>query len=177
MARWPKPRTAVSRRRNERPIERTPAGGGGDDASPNAPMGLGKYRGRPVTEVDQGYLVWCSENLANCPTYILTELVRRRHRRPTCALSHLTRRQQKKRDCQELHAERQRAKAARNTDALHDGVLIKGERFDDLRAAFLEAGGDLSACPFDTPDYTYEGPRLEDGKIVPGTPVLPPLDR
>ncbi len=43
--------------------------------------------------------------------------------------------------------------------------LAKGEHYDRLVKIFIEAGGNLELCPFDTIDYKYEGPELKDGEI------------
>ena len=36
--------------------------------------------------------------------------------------------------------------------------MTKGEHYDRLLKEFLEKGGDLSRCPFDTDDYKWEDP-------------------
>ncbi|NCA15121.1 MAG: hypothetical protein EBS89_13560, partial [Proteobacteria bacterium] len=40
------------------------------------------------------------------------------------------------------------------------GVVVKGAEYDRLRMEFLRADGDPDACPFDTDDYTYQGPTM-----------------
>lgn len=45
--------------------------------------------------------------------------------------------------------------------------MTVGSEYERLLADFLAAGGNLESCPFDTEDYKYEGPRIEDGEIVP----------
>jgi hypothetical protein len=41
--------------------------------------------------------------------------------------------------------------------------MTKGADYDRLLKEFLESGGDLSLCPFDTDDYKYESPsRLDE---------------
>jgi hypothetical protein len=41
-----------------------------------------------------------------------------------------------------------------------------GSEYFRLLEDFLKLGGNLSHCPFDTEDYTYVGPHLENGEIV-----------
>jgi hypothetical protein len=46
--------------------------------------------------------------------------------------------------------------AAENLERLRRGVLIPNSDFDRLRVEYVEAGGDLLACPFDTKDANGE---------------------
>jgi len=114
-------------------------------------MKFGKYKGRPITEVDLKYLLWCRDNLPHCPTSILDELTRR-------GQTTLTSRQAAKRARVEHKARKQRAKAAEKLDRFAHGVNLPNPDFDRLREEYAKAGGDLTACPFDTDDYTYTAP-------------------
>jgi hypothetical protein len=127
-------------------------------------MKFGKYKGRPITEVDLKYLLWCRDNLSHCPTPILDELMRR-------GQTTLTPRQAAKRARVEHKARKQRAKAAEKLDRFAHGVSIPNPDFERLREEYVKAGGDLTACPFDTDDYTYTGP----GFVGLKPPSLDPL--
>lgn len=47
------------------------------------------------------------------------------------------------------------------------GNFITGSEYERLMRDFLNMGGDPKSCPFDTDDKKYEGPRIEDGEIIP----------
>lgn len=40
-------------------------------------------------------------------------------------------------------------------------TMAKGEHYDRLLKEFLDKGGDLSRCPFDTADYKWEEPPYD----------------
>jgi hypothetical protein len=115
-------------------------------------MTFGKFKDRPIIDVELGYLIWCRDNLASCPVYILDELLRR----GKCSVSKKkqTKEQQRKPARLERKARRQRAKAAKKLEVLRRGVLILNPGFDRLRVEYVKAGGDLSACPFDAKDVS-----------------------
>ena len=114
-------------------------------------MTFGKYQGKPVDQIDLGYLIWCKDTLKHCPTYILDELLRRGQTTQTT-------KQRKKKARIQRQAVRQRTKAAEKVGQLKLGVQIPNPNFDRLREEYVKAGGNLDDCPFNTDDYTYTGP-------------------
>ena len=43
---------------------------------------FGKYKGISITDIESDYLLWCSENLDKCPSYITDELKYRGYNPP-----------------------------------------------------------------------------------------------
>ena len=127
-------------------------------------MHFGKFRGRPVCEVDQNYLVWCRDNLEQCPIYIFEELyVRKNRRNPSLS--------PKKR-------KRIEASKKRNIDKLkkiQEGVPIEGRHYQRLRAEFERADGDSEDCPFDDGKERnkYAGPTI---RWNGGNPIIIPSE-
>lgn len=53
------------------------------------------------------------------------------------------------------------------------GKWVKGEHYDRLLREFLDKGGDLSVCPFDTADYKWQDPPHPGmGSDSDGDPVV-----
>ncbi len=131
---------------------------------PPSVMGFGKWKGYSVTEVDDGYLRWCLENLDHCPLYIIGELKRRGHETERLSGSELlTKKQQareKKRSKAQALADRQRDQAKAKLAELQSGIVLEGSNYSRLRQEFDRADGDSSDCPFDTRDYKYTGPTI-----------------
>jgi hypothetical protein len=95
-------------------------------------MYFGRHKGQSVSEVPTGYLVWCLDRVRRCPKPVIEELVRRGViERPPEQVAKLT--------------------------PMGEHV---GERYEYALEAFVSAGGDTSACPFDTEDYSYSGPEV-----------------
>jgi hypothetical protein len=145
--------------------------------SPPAIMGFGKWKGYPVTEVDEGYLLWCFENMDHCPLYITGELKRRGHVTDNFSGSaFLTKKQQareKKRAKSNRKAEAQSQQAKAKLAAMQAGIETVGSNYERLRVEFDRADGDPNDCPFDTGDYTYAGPSI---CWVGGQPVITPSE-
>lgn len=144
---------------------------------PPAVMAFGKFKGMLVTEVDDGYLMWCLENMDHCPLYIIGELKRRGH--STGNLSgpaFLTKKQQvreRKKSKKLAIADRQRKQAQEKLAFMQAGLAIDGREYPRLMAEFDRANGDADACPFDTEDYKYMGPTISWNG---GTPVIIPSE-
>jgi hypothetical protein len=146
-------------------------------AGPTPVMGFGKFSGVPVTDVDDGYLVWCAENMTHCPLYIIGELNRRGRGTANWALSSSLsdkqKRREKKRMRGQIKSERMRASAIDRMKAMASGVVVTGDQYARLSAEFLRAGGDETSCPFDCDDYQYEGPTVA---MSGGRPTIIPSE-
>lgn len=46
--------------------------------------------------------------------------------------------------------------------------MTVGSEYERLYKDFIAMGGDPEACPFDTDDYKYAGPKVVDGEMIPG---------
>jgi hypothetical protein len=44
--------------------------------------------------------------------------------------------------------------------------MAVGSEYNRLLANFLVMGGNLSDCPFDTKDYKYAGPEIENNEMI-----------
>lgn len=142
-----------------------------------ATMGFGKWKGYLVTEVDDGYLLWCFENMDHCPLYIVGELKRRGHDTENFSGSaFLTQKQQareKKRSKAQSLANRQRDRAKANLSEMQAGLWIEGSDYIRLKTEFDRANGDESECPFNTEDHKYMGPTISWNG---GTPIIAPSE-
>jgi hypothetical protein len=116
-------------------------------------MPFGKHKGKPLTEIPDGYLRWCLENVTDCPVQVAEEAARR------CLVYGFS--------------PEQRKAISRNGKGLDIPKFMAetvGCDYERLRGEFDRAGGDPDECPFDTEDYQYMGPRLALGhapSIVP----------
>jgi hypothetical protein len=150
----------------------------------NTPMGFGKHKGLPVSEVPTSYLSWALDSMTNCPAYIVVELTRRGSLESGAALLAQTavnnakwrqarrggtgnsryRKQQKfsarREDKRQSRKDRIRMAALAKMDAMRAGITTVGRDYRRLASEFARDGGDLDACPFDCEDYLYEGPTL-----------------
>ena len=123
-------------------------------------MTYGKYEGKPIADIDNDYLLWCCEHLKFCPLYIGYELVQRGYKRTKLPLKF---RRRMKYDM--------KARGVWVTQTPEsDGTTTVGEHYEWLRLAYLQSGGDESACPFGD---DYSGPTLmyEDDEPFIYTPI------
>jgi hypothetical protein len=117
-------------------------------------MTFGKFKGKPIATVNDGYLLWCVDNFKGCPTYIHEELKRRGHT-PSAPAPKTD--AQSTQDDQEILERRSTPEELKKL--IGSGKRIPNPNFDRCWKAYVEAGGDPSACPFDAMDgYKYSGP-------------------
>ena len=107
---------------------------------------FGKFKGVPVEEVPDWYIHWCVKQVW-CPTYLAVELSRRGTK--YLQIPKVSRKKLKQHLKNTGQWEWKKAKSS--------GSVIVGEGYEWARAAWEDAGGDASECPFGE-DYT--GPRL-----------------
>lgn len=143
----------------------------------DAVMGFGKYRHCPVSEVDDGYLLWCLENMTHCPPYVMQELrfrglVTSDYSRAFSPSAKQQNRDKKHRKAL-VRADRQRQKAKEKVAVMQAGIDIVGTDYLRLLTEFDRADGDAEECPFDEGDYTYTGPSI---CWVGGQPVITPSE-
>ena len=127
-------------------------------------MHFGKFRGRPVCEVDQGYLVWCRDNLDQCPTYIFEELKARKiSREASLSPKHRKR------------IEALKKRKLKQANKIKAGVPTEGQHYQRLSAEFDRADGDSEACPFDDGKERnqYTGPTI---RWNGGNPIIIPSE-
>jgi hypothetical protein len=160
----------------------------------DAVLTFGKYRGVAVDEIPVGYLIWVLRHWKKPARWAHIELERRarvmsgrdaleaqaalgryqvglarsigRHRRP--------KRSGRKASRHGSRSDRDRQVSYRQEDKLSEGVVVVGKNYARLTQDFLSQGGDPSECPFDTADYRYAGPRInQNGEL---SEVVPPTE-
>lgn len=94
-------------------------------------MTFGKHKGKDVRDLPDGYLIWCLENIFDCPAPIGDEAARRALKAGKTP--------------EERKAE---SRKGRGLDRPQFIAEVVGADFRRLRAEFVAGGGDLSACPF-----------------------------
>lgn len=122
-------------------------------------MTFGEYQNLPIAAVPDDRLMYYIK-WKWCPVYVGYELVRRGYQRSKFPVRF---RQRMKADM----------KANGNWECKppkSNGSVTVGEHYEWLRLAYLEAGGDESACPFGD---DYSGPTLmyEDDEPLIYTPI------
>ena len=122
-----------------------------------AVMSFGKFKSIPVTEVDTGYLIWCTENMARCPVYVVAELQRRGLGAAVSGIAHLTKKQRKRAARKAERADAQRQASQAMLSSLQAGVVTEGEDYQRLRDEWELAGGVDTDCPF---GEDYCGPTV-----------------
>ena len=120
---------------------------------------FGEHKGLPISEVGNDRLLYYAE-WKQCPLYIGYELVRRGYKRTKLPVN--LRRRMKT----DMKARGEWA----TEPPKNNGAVIVGEHYEWLRLAYLQSGGDESACPFGD---DYSGPTLmyEDDEPFIYTPI------
>jgi hypothetical protein len=143
-------------------------------------MGFGKHKGLPMSQVPLSYLLWCHEIIPDLPPAVVGELERRgiataagliNKNQQAVAAEKIKRsaeinkrgerrRQNKERTVRAVVARIQQSEMLGREPSKSEVRFFNrngGERmvtFKKLRADFIRAGGDLSACPFATATAT-----------------------
>ena len=132
----------------------------GNHAISNIPIiTFGEHKGCPISEVSNDRLLYYAE-WKFCPLYVGYELVRRGYKRTKLPLN--LRRRMKA----DMKARGDWVTQTPNCN----GAVIVGKHYEWLRLAYLQSGGDESACPF---GEDYAGPTLiyENDEPLIYTPI------
>lgn len=108
-----------------------------------ATFSFGKYRGLPACDVPISYLVWATETMAEPHSCVMDELKRR--------AAQLGSREaiQAQAVVSALLFSKGRRKKAKRSGKKPVSRNMTGACYAEARAAWIAAGGDVSACPFD----------------------------
>ena len=144
------------------------------------PMSFGKHKGELPSAVPLTYLRSCYESMPYLSSCVEDELERRgvnvdawikktpqgpdlEKQSRSDALNSKNRSREKLVLQLDAKVNRIKSSGGKPSDKqLEMLARLGGDRHDTflrLRCDFIKAGGDLSACPFDTKDYAYTGPR------------------
>lgn len=132
----------------------------GDQPNSNIPIiTFGEQKGCPISEVENGRLMYYAK-WKFCPLYVGYELVRRGYKRTKLPVN-LRRR---------MKADMKARGEWVTQTPKNNGAVIVGKHYEWLRLAYLQSGGDESACPFGD---DYAGPTLmyEDDEPFIYTPL------